>query len=106
MRTRAVTVREGDEVGPIDWEHETAKDKPPIWREAEADPHGFLYNGREIVRLCMYDGWPYWTPKPAIQFIGPLHTAQWDFFNSYGCYDNSITRKAPLGERCPQEFER
>ena len=99
MRYETVQVRIGEVCGPIDWTHEWAKDKPTIWREAEAVPNGFLYNGHEILRICMYDGWPYWKPRPAIQFIGPLKSAEWDFFNSYGCYDNSITRKVPVTER-------
>lgn len=93
MRTETVTVRIGEDVGPVDWEHPTACDKPPIWLEAEKNPDAFLYNGRAILKLCMYDGWPYWQPRPAIQFIGPLNSAEWDFFDSYGVREGSITRR-------------
>lgn len=90
---RTVEVREGENMGPIDWSHEWAKDMPQIWREAEKSPQDFLYNGRTIIQIGMYDGWPYWKPCPAIQFIGPLGGGEWDHFNSYGCYANSISRR-------------
>ena len=28
MRTEQVTVRHGENMGPVDWDHPTAKDKP------------------------------------------------------------------------------
>lgn len=72
MRTRTITVHEGEDMGPVDWSHPTAKDMPPIWREAEQHPDGFMlcengsFTAREIFKICMYDGWPYWKPTPAI----------------------------------------
>lgn len=96
MRTETVTVRIGENVGPVDWDHPIAKDMPGIWRAAEQHPEWFTYNGRSIVQICMYDGWPYWKPTPAIMFIGPLNSGEWDFFNSYGVREDSIKpRKAP-----------
>lgn len=98
MRTRTVTERIGENMGPIDWEHPTAKNMPEIWREAEKCP-GFLFNGRQILDMGMYDGWPYWTPRPAICFLGPLNSAEWTFFDSYGVHDNSISRKLSSAEQ-------
>ena len=96
MRTETHTVCVGEDVGPVDWDHPTAKDMPPIWREAEANPEAFTFSEyrRPILRICMYDGWPYWTPTPAIQFIGPLNRAEWTFFNSYSVWPNSIQRRS------------
>ena len=93
MRTRTVTVREGENVGPVDWDHPTAKDMPPIWREAEKYPSSFIFGDqwREIIEICMYDGWPYWKPTPAVGYIGPLGGLEWAFFNSYGVHANSIS---------------
>lgn len=95
MRTETVTVRIGENVGPIDWTHPTAKDMPDIWREAEANPSDFVFSGHEwmILAICMYDGWPYWEPRPAIQFIGPLKSAEWTFFDSYDVRPDSIRRR-------------
>lgn len=90
MRTETVTVRVGENVGPVDWTHPLAKDMPPIWRLAELDPADFTFRGRTILAICMYDGWPYWTPTPAIQFIGPLNSAEWTFFNSYAVGPDSV----------------
>jgi hypothetical protein len=95
VKTRTVTVHEGEACGPIDWSHEIAKDMPPIWREAEANPDGFTFTEyrRPIISICMYDGWPYWTPRPAVLFVGPLNRGEWAFFDSYGVGPESIQRK-------------
>lgn len=95
MRTETLSVQIGENMGPVDWSHPTAKDMPPIWREAEAYPDAFTFSEyrRTILAICMYDGWPYWRPTPAIQFIGPLNSAEWTFFNSYGVSPASIERR-------------
>ena len=101
MRTETRTVRVGENVGAVDWEHPTAKDMPPVWREAEANPDGFYLDqgsgGRAIYALCMYDGWPYWTPRPAILHASPIGGSEWSFFDSYGIYPDIIQRR---GEDC------
>lgn len=96
MRTYQQTVREGENMGPVDWDHPTAKDKPQIWRDAEANPSAYTFSEyrRSIISICMYDGWPYWTPRPAVCFIGPLNSAEWAFFDSYGVDDSSIQPRA------------
>jgi hypothetical protein len=96
MRYETQTIRIGENVGPVDWSHETAKDMPEIWRGAEQNPGDFTFTeyGWLIVCLCMYDGWPYWEPRPAVCFIGPMNSAEWSFFNSYAVGPNSIQRKA------------
>lgn len=93
MRTYQTTVREGEDMGPIDWSHPLAADKPVIWQEAERSPENFVYGeyGRQIIKLCMYDGWPYWTPTPAVFHEGPLG-CEWSFFNSYGASINPLSQ--------------
>lgn len=97
MRYEMQEVRIGEDVGPVDWDHQTAAGMPSIWRDAERDPSKFLidygHGGREIIRVCMYDGWPYWEPRPAVQYVGPLGRGEWVFFDSYGVHKNSITPK-------------
>ena len=92
MKTFMVEHREGEDMGPIDWLHPIAKDKPLEWMECEKHPDRFTYSeyGHQIIKLCMYDGWPYWKPTPAIAYIGPMKSLEWAFFNSYGA---SIHRK-------------
>lgn len=98
MRVWTETHREGTNVGPVDWSHETAKDMPAEWREAEKSPEQFVFlssggfSSRKLYELAMYDGWPYWQPRPAILFEGPLGP-EWNFFDSYGVGPTSI-RKA------------
>lgn len=91
MRTRMVEERIGENMGPIDWSHATAKDMPPIWREAEAEPDKFVFGeyDRVIYAVAMYDGWPYWTPRPAVYHAGVLGP-EWSFFDSYGVHPDSI----------------
>ncbi len=90
MKRHTVTVCEGENMGPINWDHPIARFMPEIWRDAEKSPDGFTYNGRMILQICMYDGWPYWKPTPAIHFVGPLNSGEWDYFNSYGVRPDSI----------------
>ena len=98
MRTWTETHREGTDMGPIDWSHPKAKDMPEIWREAEKSPEAFALDtgnmtNRKIVALRMYDGWPYWVPMPAILTIGPMDSAEWLHFDSYGVRPNSVVRR-------------
>jgi hypothetical protein len=96
MRTETQTIRIGENMGPIDWTHPIAKAKPEFWREAETNPDAFLFRGHTILALAMYDGWPYWTPRPAIQFVGPLNSAEWTFFDSYSAHAGSLDRKREI----------
>jgi hypothetical protein len=103
VRTYTQIVREGENVGPVDWEHGTARDMPAIWREAEQRPDDFTFTEyrRQIISICMYDGWPYWEPRPAVCFVGPLNCAEWAFFNGYAVGPESIQRKASVN-RSPE----
>lgn len=94
MRTETRTVRIGEYMGPIDWTHPIAKDMPPLWRQAEANPDAFRFQGRSIIAIAMYDGWPYWTPRPAILFDGPIGP-EWNYFDSYSVGASSIEHKEP-----------
>lgn len=98
MRTWTETHREGTDMGPIDWTHPIAKDMPEIWREAEKKPEDFMFNdngilGRQILAVAMYDGWPYWVPRPAVLTVGPTGAGEWRFFDSYGVGPRSVFRK-------------
>lgn len=37
---------------------------------------------RIVVEVGMYDGWPFWTPTPAISYIGPLGCIEYDFYSN------------------------
>jgi hypothetical protein len=81
--------------------------RPPktCWRDAAANSDDYLFNGRPIIEICMYDGWPYWTPRPAICFVGPMHSAEWTFFDSYMVYPSSITPRTETAQKQPQPTE-
>jgi hypothetical protein len=66
---------------------------PDSWREAEKSPADYLFNGRQIIEICMYDGWPYWKPTPAVHFVGPLNSWEWNFFDGYGVWPSSIQKR-------------
>lgn len=99
MRTETQTVRIGEDMGPIDWNHPIAAGMPDHWKDAEKHPEKYelLLNGmftpRAVSKLCMYDGWPYWKPTPAIYRESPLGGYEWTFFNSYGVTSNSLRLK-------------
>lgn len=96
MKTKTITVREGELLGPIDWNfdfREFYKDIYPaacngekahenhfqramaILRmlEAEPDKYEATTDGGwprcgwgSIAHVGMYDGWPYWKPTPSV----------------------------------------
>lgn len=100
MREWAETRREGTDCGPIDWNHpDLAGDQR--WRAffnisfddlraAEATPGKFQATDdggsphigwRLVISVRMYDGWPYWKPKPALLVEGAIGP-QWIFVES------------------------
>ncbi len=95
MRTETQTIRIGENMGPVDWSHKTAIGMPEIWKQAEKNPADYLFSQyeRTILTICMYDGWPYWEPRPAIQHMGPMNSPEWKFFNSYGIHAGSIVKR-------------
>ncbi len=111
MKTKTITVREGELLGPIDWDfdfREFYKDVYPaacngeeshenhfqramtILRmlEAEPDKYEATTDGGwprcgwgSIVHIGMYDGWPYWKPMPSV-FITSWHVGDWHGFHN------------------------
>lgn len=91
MRTWTETHREGTDVGPVDWSHPALAtvnaEKLQLWKEAEKDPGKFkfatshMFHPRQIYKVCMYDGWPYWEPRPAVCHEGVLGPA-WEFISN------------------------
>ena len=99
MRYETVTVRHGENVGPVDWSHEYAKDKPDHWKDAEQNPEAYqflpqgMFTPRNVHCICMYDGWPYWRPTPAMLIDSPLGGTEWEHFNGYGVTNGSLFKK-------------
>lgn len=111
MRTYTQTVRVGEDVGPIDWNHPMIAEVRErrgdnfiaMLREAEKEPNAFKasdYGGdlfigmHEVLAVCMYDGWPYWRPTPSVCVSGVLG-AEWKSFGSLTC----IRRISPSPSR-------
>lgn len=90
MREWTETHREGTDCGPIDWNHADFENElltkffkisKETLREIERSPEEWVVtDDGGIPRFCwcsviamrMYDGWPYWVPKPAVLMNGPL----------------------------------
>lgn len=88
MREWKETRREGEELGPIDWAHPMIvkmegerwyKDTLALLREAEKNPTAFQATDDggcpkvgwyPVLRLTMWDGWPYWAPMPCVVTLG------------------------------------
>ncbi|KKM17202.1 hypothetical protein LCGC14_1678100 [marine sediment metagenome] len=87
MKTRTVTQRIGEWLGPVDWGYEFTKHD---WSESRGghnptltpesvqvlqEAEGLFNEGktievwcydmwRKVIKVGMYDGWPYWEPTP------------------------------------------
>lgn len=100
MRTRTVTVREGELLGPIDWSYDFAShgwDRAgctnPQCVQAGVETlialdahHGkgtvALHGMRHrVLAYGMYDGLPYWRPVPSV-CVAVLFGAEWHCFAS------------------------
>jgi hypothetical protein len=116
MKTRTEVVREGELLGPIDFDfdfmaHIQYDGQPREWREARRDrivamlrevsaegstePSGDWFvttNGYEhpLIAVGMYDGWPFWKPMPALLYRGPLGAGEWAFY-----YNLDSIRRGP-----------
>ena len=87
MKTRTVTQRVGEWLGPVDWDYDFAKHNwsenrgghnptlTPRNAEALREAETLLAEGKTVEAWCydmwctvlkigMYDGWPYWEPTP------------------------------------------
>ncbi len=87
MKTRTVSIREGEWLGPIDWDaewpFEVDEKTRKALREIEANPEDFeittdggwpRIGWGQVFHVGMWDGWPYWRPGPAITMRGVLGT--------------------------------
>ena len=111
MKTKTVTVREGELLGPVDWTFDFWKQFGGLYpstpeakrREICAErvewlrTIEFALQGRHIIMASdyggwpriwqpvwsvgMYDGWPYWKPVPSVQLGGP-YGGEWCAFTS------------------------
>lgn len=99
MKTRTVIERVGEELGPVDWSHQMiAEMEANKWhasvlaalREAEGNPSAFeattdggwpRVGWGEVLRVVMYDGWPYWRPMPTV-VTSHWHGVSYNAFNA------------------------
>lgn len=97
MKTMNITVREGEWVGPIDWNYDFYQHRVnkhfidqgiDALKRFELDAATTWYfrpsrmTSYEVVEVGMYDGWPFWRPTPAIGYRGPLGAVEVAFFYS------------------------
>lgn len=106
MKTRTVTEYVGEELGPVDWSHpmiaEVEARSPHIiaaLREAEQSPQDFdattdggwpRVGWGEVLRVVMYDGWPYWRPTPTVVTLH-WHGVSYNAINSI----SEVRRRSP-----------
>lgn len=100
VRTHTVTVREGEDLGPVDWTHpmvaKVEATRPALvgaLREAEkadlrasADSAGWeattdggwpRCGWGNVLAVRMWDGWPYWQPTPSVLVSNWTGGATW-----------------------------
>ena len=125
MKTKTVTVREGELLGPIDWnfdfrehykgmyncstpEHHEEMfqramtilqmlEKDPDKYEATTDGGWPRYSWGKVIHIGMYDGRLYWKPVPSV-FITSMFVGGW---HSFDC----ITDIRLKGEHWPLKIE-
>lgn len=109
MREYTVTKREGEYLGPVDWDYDFINDTnryPGIPEETrleylneniswvkELDEAENIqeysvsnYGGcpkiwNKALKVGMYDGWPYWRPRPAV-LMETWHGSEWVWWDS------------------------
>ena len=123
MKTKTITVREGELLGPIDWNFDFKDIYPAICNgeeshermfqramtilqmlEKDPDKYEATTDGGwprcgwgSIVHIGMYDGWPYWKPVPSV-FITSMFVGDW---HSFDC----ITNIRVKGEQRPLKID-
>jgi hypothetical protein len=86
-------------IGPVDWDHCTARNMPAIWRDAEKNPSAYEFRELfQVISIAMYEGWPYWESRPAILFRGPTGP-EWTYFDDYGVSPESIRLRTRTEEK-------
>jgi hypothetical protein len=108
VKTRTVEVREGELLGPIDWDYDFAAHgsgqggsmfpkrlqenierlrtleagiaRGEVW-EATTDGGVPRCGWGRVLAIGMYDGWPYWQPVPSVLIAGSLG-AEWSSVSS------------------------
>ena len=104
MKTRMVEERIGEYMGPVDWSYDFAQHfksyggrdvaariaeaiawlkqlaGAPEKHEATTDGGCPKFGWHRVIRVGMYDGWPYWRPVPAVLTAGPLGP-EWHHFD-------------------------
>jgi hypothetical protein len=98
MITRMVEEHIGEYLGPVDWSYDFTQygisercvesgkamlrdlESGGEW-EATTDGGWPRVGWHRVIRVGMYDGWPYWKPVPSVQVIGTLGS-EW---HSWSC---------------------
>lgn len=90
-----VEKRVGEWLGPVDWDYDFTQHASVNPRSVEAgvaalrmvvDDGGLWgyspcdFTCFRVVKVGMFDGWPFWKPTPAIGYIGPLRSVEVAFF--------------------------
>lgn len=100
MKTRMVEERIGEYLGPIDWSYdfnqhnwgqhhgginpEIVMPSMAMLRQLEqpGDWRAMTYQiWRNVLRVGMYDGWPFWKPTPSVLLSGSLGPEWTPFYN-------------------------
>lgn len=103
MKTYTKIVREGEMLGPVDYEYnfrqhfesmgcsaerrdEACSRAVELLRQVEAGAEAGIrvslahsHVWKDVYSVGMYDGWPFWKPTPALLCSGTLG-AEWHFF--------------------------
>lgn len=110
MITRTITEHVGEYLGPVDWSYDFSSHdwtesrggvnpessaRAKAWLkqiEAALDKYLVTTDGgwpkigwKSVIRVGMYDGWPFWKPTPSIQIAGTLGSEWHPWYSLAGC---------------------
>lgn len=110
MKTHMVQVREGENLGPIDWGYDfdqhdwnhgsdggtnpvcVEQGKQVLRELVEANNSGSVSiygEWRTVLDVGMYDGWPYWRPVPSV-CISVAFGTEWHSFSSLRGFKQAV----------------
>lgn len=99
MKTRMVEERIGEYLGPVDWTYDFSQRGKELLRQLEqpGEWQAMTYQcWRRVLRVGMYDGWPFWKPTPSVLLAGPLWP-EWATFYNLQAVERLADASAPEG---------
>jgi len=132
MKIRMVEQREGELLGPVDWSYDFEKhswERGPGggcnpdcikrgkealkiiedgMKEGKQFTVGAYGANQKVLAIGMYDGWPFWTPTPAV-LLETWMGGEWQFYYSLSnpkeIEDRAVLQQATIQSAAPAQAQ-